>query len=82
MSQDVLNDRSGTVIALAITSQEPRVGFPLAFELTAPELPKRSWVKINQIRTLATERLGSRLASVPREDLQKVLAGLNLILGP
>jgi mRNA interferase MazF len=82
LSQEVLNDRSGTVIALAVTSQEPRVRFPLALEIVAPELPKRSWVKINQIRTLSTERIGPRLASALPGDLEKILEGLNLLLGP
>ncbi len=29
LSQDVFNERSGTVIVCALTSQEPRAGFPL-----------------------------------------------------
>jgi len=29
ISHDVFNQRSGTVIAVAITSQSPRAGFPL-----------------------------------------------------
>jgi mRNA interferase MazF len=29
LSHDVFNERSGTVIAAAITSQTPRAGFPL-----------------------------------------------------
>jgi mRNA interferase MazF len=28
LSQDAFNERSGTVIAVAMTSQEPRAGFP------------------------------------------------------
>jgi mRNA interferase MazF len=32
LSHDVFNDRSGTVIAMAMTSQEPRTGFPLTWE--------------------------------------------------
>ena len=50
LSHDVFNDRSGTVIALALTSQEPRAGFPLTLESRATGLTKRSWVKISQIR--------------------------------
>jgi mRNA interferase MazF len=81
LSQDVFNDRSGTVIAVAITSQEPRAAFPLTLEVKAPQLPKRSWVKISQIRTLATERIGSLVARVSPEELDQVLDGLNEILG-
>jgi mRNA interferase MazF len=81
LSHDVFNERSGTVIAVALTSQPPRAGFPLTLELTTPRLPKRSWVKISQIRTLATERIGSRLGRASPEELAQVLEGLNEILG-
>lgn len=54
LSHDVFNERSGKVIAVALTSHEPRAGYPLTAELTAAKLPKRSWVKISQIRTLST----------------------------
>jgi mRNA interferase MazF len=32
LSHDVFNERSGTVIAVALTSQPPRAGFPLTLE--------------------------------------------------
>ncbi len=57
ISQDVFNETSGTVIAMAITSQPQRAGFPLTIELTSGDLPKQSWVKISQIRTLSMQRL-------------------------
>ena len=69
------------MIAVALTSQPQRAGFPLTLELVAPRLPKRSWVKISQIRTLATERVGKRLARASPEELAQVLEGLNEILG-
>ena len=81
LSHDIFNERSGTVIAAALTSQPPRAGFPLTLELTTPRLPKRSWVKISQIRTLATERIGKRLGRASPEELAQVLEGLNEILG-
>ena len=38
LSQDIFNDRSGTVIAVAITSQPQRASFPLTIELnTRPQ---------------------------------------------
>ena len=81
LSHDVFNERSGTVIAVALTSQEPRAGFPLTMESHTLGLPKRSWVKISQIRTLATERIGRRLARVSAEELERVVEGLNEIVG-
>ena len=81
LSQDVFNERSGTVIAVALTSQEPRAGYPLTLELLAAKLAKRSWVKISQIRTLSTERIGRRLGRASDEELAKVLDGLLEIVG-
>ena len=80
LSQDVFNDRSGTVIAVAITSQEPRAGFPLTLELDSASLPKKSWVKISQIRTLSTERLSAKIGKVRSEELVQVIEGLNEII--
>ena len=81
VSHDVFNVRSGTVIAVALTSQAQRAGFPLTLELTTPKLPKRSWVKISQIRTLAVERIGKRLGRASPEELAQVIEGLNEIVG-
>ena len=80
LSHDVFNERSGTVIAVAMTSQEPRAGFPLTLESRATGLAKRSWVKISQIRTLSVDRIGPRLARASEEELARVLNGLSEIL--
>ncbi len=81
LSHDVFNERSGTVIAAAITSQAQRAGFPLTLELTSAGLPKRSWVKVGQIRTLAVERIGRRIGRVSPEEVAQVVEGLNEIIG-
>lgn len=80
ISHDIFNQRSGTVIALAITSQPPSAGFPLTMELLTAVLPKQSWVKISQIRTLSVERLSSRLGAITPEELDEVVEGLNEIV--
>ena len=82
LSQDIFNQRSGTVIAVAVTSQPQRAAFPLTLELTGSHLPKRSWVKISQIRTLSVERLGRRIGTVTSEELEQIVEGLNEIIGP
>jgi mRNA interferase MazF len=81
LSHNVFNDKSGTVIAMAITSQEPHAQFPLSLELQCPKLPKRSWVKISQIRTLSVDRIGQKLAQVSEEELALAIEGLKEILG-
>jgi len=81
LSHDIFNERSGTVIAVALTSQEPSAGFPLTLQLSAPRLPKRSWVKISQIRTLSVKRIGRRLARASDEEMASVVDGLVEIVG-
>jgi mRNA interferase MazF len=81
LSQDVFNERSGTVIAVALTSQPQAAGFPLTLELSMPGLPKKSWVKVSQVRTLSSERLGPRIGRVSAEELGLVIEGLNEIIG-
>jgi mRNA interferase MazF len=81
LSHDVFNERSGTVIAVAITSQPQRAGFPLTLELDSKDLHKKSWIKISQIRTFSVERIGKRLGRVTPEELAQVIEGLNEIIG-
>jgi mRNA interferase MazF len=81
LSQDVFNERSGTVIAVALTSQPQRAGFPLTLEVHAKGLPKKSWIKISQIRTLSVERLGKMISRASPEELAQVVEGLNEIIG-
>ena len=81
LSEDVFNERSGTVIAAAVTGQQPSAGFPLTVEIQSVRLPKRSWIKVSQIRTLSTARLGARLGRLSPEEVEQVIAGLNEILG-
>src|SRR5262245_60254015 len=81
LSQDVFNERSGTVIAVALTSQRPSAGFPLTYELSDAKLTKRSWIKISQIRTLSTQRLGRKLGRATEDELVEIVKGLNEIIG-
>src|SRR4030066_1652129 len=81
LSHEIFNERAGTVIAVAITSQPQKAGFPLTLELKTERLPKQSWVKISQIRTLSVERIGKKLGRVSPEELAQVIEGLNEIIG-
>lgn len=80
LSNNIFNQKTGTVIAVALTSQPQRAGFPLTYELEDAIMPKKSWVKINQIRTLSTARLGEHISHVGAKELDIILAGLNRIL--
>jgi mRNA interferase MazF len=80
LSHNVFNERSGTVIAVVLTSQPQRAGFPLTLELAEKNLPKKSWVKISQIRTLSIKRIGKKIATASDEELSLIIEGLNEII--
>jgi mRNA interferase MazF len=44
-------------------------------------LPKQSWVRISQIRTLSVERIGRRLGRASEEEVDRVVEGLTEIIG-
>jgi mRNA interferase MazF len=81
LSHQIFNEKSGTVIGMAVTSQEPKAGFPLTFGLSDEKLPKLSWVKISQIRTLSVERIGGKIGKASSDELDKILEGLEEIIG-
>ena len=81
VSRDVFNSRSETVIAMAITSQEQKAGFPLTLSLPPEMLPKPSWVKISQIRTISTDRLGKKIGALDPETLDQLIDGLLELIG-
>jgi len=81
LSQNVFNERSGTVIAVALTSQPQRAGYPLTLELGDSKLPKKSWVKISQIRTLSVERIRKKITKASEEEIVLIIEGLNEIIG-
>jgi mRNA interferase MazF len=81
LSHDLFNRKSETVIAMAITSQPQKAGFPLTMALPAEMLPKPSWAKISQIRTISIDRLGARIAALGPEMLDQLIDGLLELIG-
>lgn len=82
ISADVFNERSGTVIAMALTSQPQRAEFPLTLEVAPAKGAQPSWVKISQVRTLSVQRLGARIGRLSPEQLERLVEGLNEIVAP
>jgi mRNA interferase MazF len=80
LSREVFNKHSGTVIAVAITSQPQKAGFPLTLELSSTKLPQKSWAKISQIRTLSIKRLSKKIGKTSNKELDLVVEGLNEII--
>ena len=81
LSHDIFNKHSGTVIAMAVTSQPQKAGFPLTYPLESRQLPKPSWGKISQIRTLSVDRIGRKLGTVEPEQWAEIIDGLDQIIG-
>ena len=81
LSHTLFNERSGTVIVMAITSQPQRAGYPLSWRVPRGTLPKDSWVKISQLRTLSTERLGDRVGQLSERDVEQLVNGLVPLIG-
>jgi mRNA interferase MazF len=81
LSHELFNKKSETVIAMAITSQPQSAGFPLTMALPPDLLPKPSWIKISQIRTISTDRLGKRIAVIGSEALGQLIDGLLELIG-
>jgi len=81
LSNDLFNRKSETVIAMAITSQPQKAGFPLSFALPDGLLPRPSWVKISQIRTISVDRLGKKIAAIESESLTQLVDGLLELIG-
>jgi mRNA interferase MazF len=81
LSNDIFNERMGIVIAIALTSKQPRFGFPLALEIDSADLPKKSWALMGQVRTLSAERIGKKLGLVSIEEIDRIIEGLNEIIG-
>jgi mRNA interferase MazF len=75
VSREHFNLHSGTVIGFAITSQRAA---PFPFSLPVPEglLPRPSWVKISQVRTLSDRRLGNVVGQTESAFVENCLAGL------
>ena len=81
LSNDVFNERMGVVIAIALTSKQPRFGFPLALEIDSADLPKKSWALMGQVRTLSAARIGKKIGLVSIEEIDRIIEGLNEIIG-
>ncbi|MEL6786749.1 MAG: type II toxin-antitoxin system PemK/MazF family toxin [Cyanobacteria bacterium J06607_15] len=64
---------------LPAKSLESNILYPLVYELPKNLLPKPSWVKITQIRTLSVKHLGKYLAKIEESDYQQVMQAFNRI---
>jgi mRNA interferase MazF len=80
LSRDEFNERAQTAIVAAITSRPQRAGFPLTLPIDSLTMPKPSWVKVSQVRTLAASRLTQRIGRLSDEEMARVIEGLREIV--
>ena len=80
LSHAIFNEKSGTVIAVALTSQPQKAGFPLTLLINQKILKKTATIKISQIRTLSVLRLGKKISHLNHAEVDRVVEGLNKII--
>ena len=81
LSHELFNIRSETVIVMAVTGQPQRAGFPLTWSVPRGSLPRESWVKISQVRTISTDRLSGRLGQLGEHEVDEIVGGLLQLIG-
>ena len=81
ISNNIFNQRSGTIVILAITSVKPRVKYPLVLELDCSSLPKQSWVKITQIRTISNQRIGDYIGQISIGQMKEIILAISDLIG-
>ena len=82
VSVDLFNQGpAGLVVVLPITTREK--GIPLHVEVPPPEggLPKRSFIKCEEPRTISKDRLTSQLGKVSERTMAEVNDRMQILLG-
>jgi len=80
ISDTYFNEKSGTVVVLALTSKKPKAGYPLTKQINSVNLPKPTWIKIGQIRTLSTKRIKGNLGTLNLNEMNEIIDALFLFL--
>ncbi len=81
LSHDVFNERSGTVVAMAIPSRPQRAGYPLTWPIPEGLLSRPSWAKVSQLRTFSTERIGRPIARLADDQMDEIVTALLELIG-
>jgi len=81
VSHDVFNaGPAGLVIVLPLTSKSKGVRSHVAVEPPEGGLRKRSFIKCEDVRSVAVERLGRRLGAVSRATMEAVAMRLRVLM--
>lgn len=66
------NKHSPTIIVAAITSRETRASFPTHVSISTGGLRKKSYVLLEQIRTIDKTRLGEYVGKISKDEMGRV----------
>jgi mRNA interferase MazF len=69
------------VIAMPLTTSAQRAGPPLTWPVPAGLLPRPSWVKVSQVRTLSTERVGRPAGRLDDDQMGQIIDALLELVG-
>src|SRR5262249_36107591 len=80
LSRTTLSDQTGEAIVLPISHVEPRDVYPITWPVPDGTLPERSWVLIGRPRAQLVSRLRDPQATLEREQLDEIVAGLRRLI--
>jgi mRNA-degrading endonuclease toxin of MazEF toxin-antitoxin module len=80
LSRAHVSDETGEAIVLPISSVEPRAGYPLSWQLPEGRLPLPSWILISRPTAQLVSRLREPVATLDREQMGEIVAGLRELI--
>ena len=82
LSDDLFNaGPAELVVVLPMTTRDKRIPSHVAVEPSEPRLKVRRFIKCEEPRTIAKERLGSRMGAVKQETMAEVERRVRWLLG-
>ncbi len=81
IQNDVGNKHSPVTIIATITSKAEEFPFIVKLKQGEANLPKESYIQLNQIRTISKQRIISKIGFLKKENLDKVDEAIKVSLG-
>jgi mRNA interferase MazF len=81
IQNDIGNNNSPVTIIATITSKAKEYPFVVKLKKGEANFPKESYIQLNHIRTISTQRIVSKIGSIKKESLEKVNNAIKVSLG-